>query len=235
MTIDASGLASDDSLSPEVSSGYGGRLDSGMASLDMQTAMSFLADETGGATIQGRNDLALALRGLEADWTAYYSLGYESRTRSPERRGRSRSPSQARRTGDDAAGRHREDTGAEGRRRGALGSPHPDVVNPLRASLHIGTPKKSGKLWLVPLEFKIPFDKLTLVPGAGRARGGSSSRPSPRRPRAGSRRSHRARAARHPRVRPRRARREDLHVRRDPQSAAGAHVFSTRSPTRSHC
>ena len=44
----------------------------------MQTAMSFLADETGGVAIQGRNDLSLALRGLEADWTAYYSLGYES-------------------------------------------------------------------------------------------------------------------------------------------------------------
>ena len=48
----------------------------------------------------------------------------------------------------------------------------PHVVNPLRASLHIGTPKKSGKMWLVPLEFKIPLDKLTLVPNGGRAKGG---------------------------------------------------------------
>lgn len=47
----------------------------------------------------------------------------------------------------------------------------PHVVNPLHASLHIGTPKKSGKLWLVPLEFKIPFEKLTLVPQGDRAKG----------------------------------------------------------------
>ena len=93
VTIDAAGLAFDDSLSPEVTSGYAGRVDAGIASNDMQAAMSLLADETGGATIQGRNDLALALKGLEADWTAYYSLGYESPDAKPERRGRCRSPS----------------------------------------------------------------------------------------------------------------------------------------------
>ena len=47
----------------------------------------------------------------------------------------------------------------------------PHTSNPLRASLTIGTPKPSGKMWLVPLEFKIPFDKLTLVPQGGRAKG----------------------------------------------------------------
>ena len=47
----------------------------------------------------------------------------------------------------------------------------PKTLNPLRASLRIGTPRKSGKMWLVPLDFKIPFDKLTLIPQGGRVRG----------------------------------------------------------------
>ena len=55
---------------------------------------------------------------------------------------------------------------------GVLSSVHiPRTINPLRASLNIGAAKKSGKTWLVPLEFKVPFDKLTLVPQGGRAKG----------------------------------------------------------------
>ncbi len=209
VTIDASGLAFDDSLSPEVTSGYGGRMDSGIASLDMQTAMSLLADETGGATIHGRNDLALALKGLEADWTAYYSLGYGSPDAKP---GAPRSlgvtvhrPGARVRTRRAVIERTPEQKVADA----VLSGVHiPHIVNPLRASLHIGTPKKSGKMWLVPLEFTIPFDKLTLVPHGGRAKG--------RHPVHGGRRdargqdlagNDRARAARHPRVRARHARR----------------------------
>ena len=47
----------------------------------------------------------------------------------------------------------------------------PKTRNPLRASLHVGKPAKTGSLWIVPLEFRIPFDALTLVPQGGRARG----------------------------------------------------------------
>jgi VWFA-related protein len=173
VTIDAGSLAFDDSLSPEVSSGYGGRIDSGIASLDMQTAMSFLANETGGATIQGSNDLALALKGLEADWTAYYSLGYESPDAKPgaprSLRVTVRRPGAHVRTRRAVIERTPEQKVADAVLSG-LQIPH--VVNPLRASLQIGTPKKSGKMWLVPLEFKVPFDKLTLVPHGGRAKGG---------------------------------------------------------------
>ncbi len=172
VTIDAAGLGFDDSLSPETNGGFSGRIDSGIGSLDMQTAMGFLAEETGGATIQGRNNLAVALKGLEADWTAYYSLGYESPDTKP---GAPRSlrvtvdrPGARVRTRRDVIERTPEQKVADA----VLSGAHiPHVVNPLRASLQIGTPKKSGKLWLVPLEFKIPFDKLTLVPKGGRARG----------------------------------------------------------------
>ena len=173
VTIDAGDIDLNDSLSPEVASGYGGRMDSSIASLDMQTAMGFLADETGGARIQGSNDLALALKGIEADWTAYYSLGYESPEAKP---GAPRSlrvtvhrPGARVRTRKDVIERTPEQKVADAVLSG-LQIPH--VVNPLRASLQIGTPKKSGKMWLVPLEFKVPFDKLTLVPHGGRAKGG---------------------------------------------------------------
>lgn len=48
VTIDAAGLGFDDSLSPETNGGYLGRIDSSIGSLDMQTAMGFLAEETEG-------------------------------------------------------------------------------------------------------------------------------------------------------------------------------------------
>ena len=47
----------------------------------------------------------------------------------------------------------------------------PKTLNPLRASLHIGEAKPSGKMWLLPLEFKVPFEKLTLIPQGGRLKG----------------------------------------------------------------
>jgi VWFA-related protein len=172
VTIDASGLSFDDVMSPEVGSGYGGRMDSGMAAGDMQTALGLLAEETGGATIQGRNNLALALKGLEADWMAYYSLGYESPDAKP---GAPRAlrvtvhrPGARVRTRRAVIERTMEQKVSDAVLAGAY---IPHQTNPLRASLHIGDPKKAGSMWIVPLEFKIPFDKLTLVPEGGRAKG----------------------------------------------------------------
>jgi VWFA-related protein len=173
VTIDGAGLGFDDSLSPETNAGYSGRIDSSIASLDMQTAMDLLADQTGGATIRGTNDLAAGLKRLEADWTAYYSLGYES----PDTK-----------TGSPRSLKvvvHRK--GAEVRTRRTViertpdqkvadavlaGAYIPHTSNPLGASLRIGIAKrKSGSKYLLPLEFKIPFEKITLVPQGGRAKG----------------------------------------------------------------
>jgi VWFA-related protein len=172
VTIDASGLAFDDTMSPEVGSGYGGKMDSGMAAADMQTAMGLLAEETGGATIQGRNNLALALKGLEADWMAYYSLGYESPDAKPGAprvlRVTVHRPGARVRTRRAVIERTTEQKVSDAVLSGAY---IPHQTNPLRASLHIGNPKKSGSMWIVPLEFTIPFDRLTLVPEGGRAKG----------------------------------------------------------------
>jgi VWFA-related protein len=172
VTIDASGLTSDDAMSPEVGSGYGGRMDSGMAAGDMQTAMGLLAEETGGATIQGRNNLALALGGLEVDWMAYYSLGYESPDAKPgvprALRVMVHRPGAHVRTRRAVIERTTEQKVSDAVLAGAY---IPHLTNPLRASLHIGSPKKSGSMWIVPLEFTIPFDRLTLVPQGGRAKG----------------------------------------------------------------
>ncbi len=172
VTIDAAGLGFDDSLSPETNAGYSGRIDSGIASLDMMSAMDLLADQTGGASIRGTNDLAGLLRHLEADWTAYYSLGYESPETKPG------SPRALKVTV------HRK--GAEVRTRRTViertpqqkvadavlaGAHIPHTTNPLGASLQIGAYKRSGSVYLLPLVFKIPFEKITLVPKGGRSRG----------------------------------------------------------------
>jgi VWFA-related protein len=169
--IDASGLDFDTTFSAQSGSNLG-KIDEGIGSLDMKSALGLLADETGGASIQGRNDLALALKDLEADWTAYYSLGYESPSVVP---GKPLSIKvSVRRAGASVRSRRTviERTPEEKVAGAVLSGVHiPRTINPLRASLSIGTPKKSGRMWLVPLEFKVPFDKLTLVPQGGRAKG----------------------------------------------------------------
>jgi VWFA-related protein len=171
VTIDAEGQTTDEMLSAE-SGAVTGRMDSGIGQLDMQSALGLLADDTGGKMIAGRNDLALALKDLEADWTAYYSLGYESPNAKP---GTPRSIKvSVRRPGAHVRSRRTvvERTPEEKVADGVLSGVYiPRTINPLHASLTIGTPKKSGSMWLVPLDFKVPFDKITLVPRGGRAKG----------------------------------------------------------------
>lgn len=171
VTVDTEGLTTDAMLSAENGANVG-RMDEGIGQLDMQSAMGLLADETGGKMIVGRNDLAFALKNLEADWTAYYSLGYESPNAKP---GEPRTIRvSVKRHGANVRSRRSviERTPQEKVSDAVLSSVHiPRTLNPLRASLSIGTPKKSGKMWLVPLEFRVPFDKLTLVPQGGRAKG----------------------------------------------------------------
>jgi VWFA-related protein len=169
--VDAGGLTGDTTLSPEFV-GTGTSMDEGLAVLDAESALRLLADETGGAAIVGRNNLALALESLEPAWTSYYSLGFESSTAKP---GVPRSIRvSVNRPGVQVLTRRNvvERTADQKIADTVISGVHfPKTRNPLRASLRVGTPAKDGKLWIVPLEFKIPFDTLTLVPQSGRARG----------------------------------------------------------------
>jgi len=144
-----------------------------LASIDTQSALQFLGSETGGTAIVGRNNLALALEALEPSWTAYYSLGFESSTSNPgiarSIRVKVRRPGLKVVTRRNIVERTPEQKVADAVLSGVF---FPKTLNPLKASLKIGTPTKSGKMWLVPLEFKVPFDKITLIPEGGRAKGG---------------------------------------------------------------
>ncbi len=171
VTIDTEGITTDEMINAEQAS-VGGRMDEGILQGDMQTALGMLAEETGGKMIVGRNELAKALADTEADWTAYYSLGYESPNSKPG------SPRAIRVTVHRPGAKVRsrktvvERTPEEKVADAVLSQVHiPRTTNPLRASLTVGKPKKDGKMWLVPLEFHVPFEKLTLVPQGGRARG----------------------------------------------------------------
>lgn len=147
-------------------------MNEGLSTLDGESALRALAQETGGAAIIGRNNLAVALASLEPAWTSYYSLGFESSTPKP---GVERSIRvTVKRPGIRVLARRNvvERTAEQKVADAVMSGVHfPKTHNPLRASLHVGTPARSGKLWIVPLEFKIPFDTLTLVPQGGRARG----------------------------------------------------------------
>ncbi len=169
--VDASGLTGDATLSAEFG-GTGGSVNEGLATLDAESALHLLAEQTGGAAIVGRNNLSLALQSLEPAWTAYYSLGFESSAIKPgvarPIRVTVKRPGLSVLTRRSIIERTDEQKIADA----VLSGVHfPRTFNPLRATLHVGTPSKSGKLWLVPLEFKVPFDKITLVPESGRARG----------------------------------------------------------------
>jgi VWFA-related protein len=169
--VDASGLTGDATLSAEFG-GTGGSVNEGLATLDADSALHLLAEQTGGAAIVGRNNLALALESLEPAWTAYYSLGFESSASKPgvarPIRVTVKRPGVSVLTRRSIVERTDEQKIADA----VLSGVHfPRTFNPLRATLRVGTPSKSGKLWLVPLEFNIPFDRLTLVPESGRARG----------------------------------------------------------------
>ncbi len=169
--VEAGGLTGDAMLSAEFG-GTGASVNEGLATLDAESALRLLADETGGAAIVGRNNLALALESLEPAWTSYYSLGFESSTSRPGVP-RSIRVSVTRPGVRVLTRRNVVERTAEQKIADAVmsGVHFPKTRNPLRATLHVGTPAKDGKLWIVPLEFKIPFDALTLVPQSGRARG----------------------------------------------------------------
>jgi len=169
--VDAAGLTGDTRLSAEFA-GTAGSVNEGLATLDAESALRLLADETGGAAIVGRNNLALALEGLESAWTAYYSLGFESSASKPgvprSIRVSVRRPGVRVLTRRNVVERTPEQKVADA----VLSGVHfPKTLNPLRASLSIGTAKQSGKMWLVPFEFKVPFEKLTLIPQGGRLKG----------------------------------------------------------------
>ena len=170
VTIDTAGITTDDMVSAEHGASIG-RMDEGIQQGDMYLAMGLLAEETGGKTIVGRNDLGLALKDTEADWTAYYSLGYESPDVKP---GTPRAVKvTVNRPGAKVRSRRAvvERTPEEKIADTVLSQVHiPRTLNPLRASLFVGVPKKSGKMWLLPLEFTVPFEKLARAAGRTRQR-----------------------------------------------------------------
>ncbi len=147
-------------------------LDDAQSVLGAESALGALAAETGGVALRGRNDLARALVSAEAAWTAYYSLAFES---PPPREGRSASLRvEARRPGVTVRVRSAlvarpDDLSVAEAVVAGIGARHTE--NPLRASLHVGEPSPSGAEWILPLEFRVPYESLTLVRGGNVARG----------------------------------------------------------------
>ena len=112
------------------------------------------------------------MKRIEADWTAYYSLGFESPAAKPGSP-RSLKVTVARKGAEVRTRRTVIERTPEQKVADAVlaGAYIPHTSNPLGASLNIGAAKRSGSKYLLPLEFRIPFEKLTLVPEGGRARG----------------------------------------------------------------
>jgi VWFA-related protein len=171
VTIDALGLTGDTMFSAEFGRTLFGATD-GTSKIDAESALRFLADQTGGSAIIGRNNLGTALTALEPGWRTYYSLGFESANATP---GKERSLSvSVKRPGLVVRSRRSlvERTWEQKIADTVLSGLYlKQTRNPLGASLNVGLPVKSGKLYLIPLEFSIPFENLALIPNGKTARG----------------------------------------------------------------
>ncbi len=75
--IDAGGLTVDSNVTAENRT-TSQRIDTFLEKNNLQNMLILMAEETGGRAIINRNDVGLALKDMEKDYTSYYSLGYRS-------------------------------------------------------------------------------------------------------------------------------------------------------------
>lgn len=169
-TLDAAGLTSFDSLSAaEPGSVFGGSfaIADSIRRSNLQVPLTKLAEETGGVSVLNSNDLERFFDRVAADASAYYSLGYQA---APGTYGRYRKV----RVEVDRPGvrvRHRYGFRVRSIERrlqegvlaaltlGRSGGEFPGAVS-------AGEPvRHSDGVYRVPLEVRIPLERITLVPG----------------------------------------------------------------------
>jgi len=171
-TVDARGLASHASLSAE----YGGSRGGSMIEVDTmrdanrQETLLMMAEDTGGLATINSNDIRGALERMGADFDTYYSLGY-----SPAHFGDGRYYDVAVKVvgHPGATVRHRKgyrDKTVEARVGEAAEATllYGVEKNPLGISVTTGKPRRGEQgRYLVPLEVRVPFERLAFLPREG--------------------------------------------------------------------
>lgn len=167
-TIDAAGLrvnSSADAQTAEATPGTATFIDS-MAIQNLQAPLRMLAERTGGFAVINRNRFKESLTRIGTDFRSFYSLAY-----SPAHSGDGRYYKIEVKLKKPQKGwkiRHREgyrDKSSESQMTdGVLAAlQFPYASNPLDLTVTFGRPQPQEKLFLVPIEVKVPFKEIVLV------------------------------------------------------------------------
>jgi len=171
-TIDASGLSVDSNVSAENRT-QGQRLDTFLERNNLQSMLSLMAEETGGEAILNKNDVLVALKNIEKDYTSYYSIGYRS-IRSGLDRPHKVEVKVKKKGFTVRARRSYLEKGVETKVREAVTSAlfFPRDDNPLAVGLEVGKPVPADREnFAVPVVIRIPYARLAMLPEGTKVRG----------------------------------------------------------------
>jgi VWFA-related protein len=171
-TIDASGLSVDSNVSAENRT-TNQRIDVFLERNNLQSMLSLMAEETGGEAILNKNDVLVALKGIEKDYTSYYSIGYRS-VRSGLDRPHKVEVKLKKKGFTVRARRSYLEKGVETKVREAVTSAlfFPRDDNPLAVGLEVGKPVPADREnFAVPVTIRIPYARLAMLPEGAKVRG----------------------------------------------------------------
>jgi VWFA-related protein len=173
-TIDASGLTVDSNVSAENRT-TSQRIDVFLERNNLQSMLSLMAEETGGEAIINKNDVLVALKNIEKDYTSYYSIGYRSVRSGLDRPHKVEVKLKQKQKGLIVRARRSYlEKGIETKVREAVTSAlfFPRDDNPLAVGLEVGKPVPADREnFAVPVIIRIPYARLAMLPEGTKVRG----------------------------------------------------------------
>lgn len=171
-TIDASGLSVDSAVTAENRTNQA-RLDTFIERGNLQSMLVAMAEETGGQAILNKNDITVALKEVEKDFTSYYSLGYRS-IRSGVDRPHKVDVKVKKKGLTVRARRSYLEKGPDTKINEAVVSAlyFPREDNPLAVGLEVGSAAPAdSQNYHLPVRLRIPYPRITLLPEGSKLRG----------------------------------------------------------------
>ncbi|MCG3193997.1 MAG: VWA domain-containing protein [Thermoanaerobaculia bacterium] len=169
--VDAMGLADDSNVSAEHATTKA-RINTFIERQNLQSMLTLMSEETGGAAFLNRNDISIPLKEIERDYTSYYSLGYRSlrsggdRPHSVEVKVKKKGLRvRARRTYQEKS----FDTRIAEAVVSGLFFQRDD--NPLGIALETGQPVPYRENYHVPVQIRVPYSRITLLPDGEKYKG----------------------------------------------------------------
>lgn len=171
-TIDATGLTVDSGISAE-SKTTTAKIDSFQERQNMQAMLQTMAEETGGQYSINKNDVTVALKDMEKDYTSYYSLGYRSMRSGSDRPHKVEVKLKNKKLTVRSRRSYVEkslETRVSEAVISALFFPRDD--NPLSIGLQVGAPVPADRQnYFVPISVRVPYARVTLLPEGSKLRG----------------------------------------------------------------